>query len=261
MKFKEKKEILETLFDKYNRISFIESDPISIPHQFSLKEDIEISGFLSASLAWGQRNQIIKNGKYLLSLMDNAPYDFVVNSGSNDLAVLDRFYYRTFKSEDTVFFIQALKFIYLNCGGLEKLFTDSFKNSFDIKPGLVRLYHVFSKIPHKNRSMKHIANVEKGSSAKRLNMFLRWMVREDNRGVDFGIWHGIPSSALYIPLDIHSGNTARELKILWRKQNDWKSVLELTQALRNFDPEDPVKYDFALFGAGVDQKNISPLQS
>jgi len=245
------KQLLEELHDKYNRPNFIKEDPIVVPHSFSLKEDIEISGFLTAILAWGQRGQIIKNANYLMNLMDNAPADFVKTSSQKEQERLQKFYYRTFKGVDARFFIYSLKDIYINRGGLEKVFTTPYQKTNNLINAIINLYNIFSSIPHQKRSMKHIANVSKGSSAKRINMFLRWMVRKDSRGVDFGLWNDIPSSALYIPLDIHSGRTARELNLLKRKQNDWKSVDELTQALRNYDSLDPVKYDFALFGAGI----------
>jgi uncharacterized protein (TIGR02757 family) len=249
------KEILDELHDRFNRIDFIINDPISIPHKFNRKEDIEISGFFSAILAWGQRSQIIKSAGFLMQLMDLAPYDFIRYASPGDLNRLEKFYYRTFQSIDALFFVQALREIYLN-GGLEELFTSAYRAKGEIKDGIIELYKSFLSVPHLNRSMKHIARVESGSSAKRLNLFLRWMVRNDNRGVDFGLWKDIPSSALYIPLDVHSGRTARTLGLLNRKQNDWKAVQELTYTLKQFDPVDPVKYDFALFGAGVEGFNL-----
>lgn len=247
----ELKELLNELYERYNRVEFIDNDPISIPHAFTEKEDVEISGFFAAILAWGQRAQIMRSAKWLLDIMDNSPYDFVINAGSADLQRLNKFYYRTFQSVDAVFLVKALRKIYSN-GGLESLFTQTFDNTGSVKDCLIMLHKVFDSVPHEIRSMKHVANVQKGSSAKRLNMFLRWMVRNDNRGVDFGLWSGIPSSALYIPLDVHTGNSARALGILQRKQSDWKSVEEITSQLRIFDSNDPVKYDFALFGAGIE---------
>ncbi len=254
----EYKELLEGLFDKYNRKSFIENDPISIPHRFTKKRDIEISGFLAASIAWGQRSQIIKNANYLMQLMDFSPCDFVLNASKDELQTIRKFYYRTFKGVDLVFFIHALREVYENHNGLEGLFTSSYNNIEGTVPGLKKLYTLFHAVHHEQRSIKHIANISRGSSAKRLNMYLRWMVRSDDRGVDFGLWRNIPSSALYIPLDVHSGRTARELALLTRKQDDWKAVVELTQNLRQIDKEDPVKYDFALFGASIDKELKSP---
>lgn len=248
-------ELLEELHDKYNRQSFISDDPISVPHSFSAKEDIEIAGFFSATIAWGQRPQIVKNARWLMALMDNAPYDFIVNHSQSDFEQVKKFYYRTFQFVDLEFFIRVLRDIYINKGGLENLLTEAWLESRKMEQVLITLFDTFVKINHLPRSMKHVANISMGSSAKRLNMFLRWMVRSDKRGVDFGIWKNFPTSALFIPLDVHSGRVARELGILKRKQNDWNAVVELTSALRTFDPLDPVKYDFALFGAGVD-KNI-----
>ncbi len=246
-------EILEELHDRYNRVEFIETDPISIPHRFLKKEDIEIAGFFSAILAWGQRSQIIKSANWLMELMENEPYSFTMQAGKKELCRLEKFYYRTFQSVDALFFFRAVREIYLNYGGLEKVFTRAFQEEKNMENGLKKLYSLFDAVPHEGRSMKHIANIAKGASAKRLNMFLRWMIRKDNRGVDFGLWEQIPSSALFIPLDVHSGRIAREFGLLLRKQNDWKGVLELTNTLRQLDPDDPVKYDFALFGFGVNQ--------
>lgn len=253
MEQEELKDLLEELHERYNRVDFIACDPISVPHSFSRKEDIEIAGFFAAIMAWGQRSQIIKNANLLMDLMDRAPFDFVHNASKKDLSRLDKFYYRTLKSVDVCFFIEVLKRLYRQ-SSLEILFSDSYKRSGDLKDGLITLHSYFLGCEHQQRSMKHIANAEKGSSAKRLNMFLRWMIRSDIRGVDFGIWENIPASALYIPLDVHSGRVARDLEILKRKHNDWKAVVELTSNLRLFDPADPVKYDFALFGFGIDSK-------
>jgi uncharacterized protein (TIGR02757 family) len=249
-------DLLEELHNRYNRRSFIDDDPISIPHRYSVKKDIEIAGFFSAILAWGQRSQIVKNAGLLMDLMDNVPADFIINSEKSDIARLRKFYYRTFQFSDLEFFVWVLKEIYSKHGGLENLVAESYMDTGDLKNSLITIFNTFESIPHLPRSLKHIANIAKGSSAKRLNMFLRWMVRNDNRGVDFGIWKSIPASALYIPLDVHSGRVAREFNLLTRLQNDWKSVEELTSKLRIFDPSDPVKYDFALFGAGVDKTFI-----
>jgi uncharacterized protein (TIGR02757 family) len=247
----EQKDILAELHDRYNRLSFIEEDPISIPHSFSVKEDIEISGFLTAIIAWGQRAQILKKSRQLMQMMDNSPCDFVLHASEEELKRLSSFYYRTFKSVDLFFIIRVLKRIYSSSIGLEEIFTSEFTNTGSVESGLIKLYKIFHQTEHENRSMKHIANISKGSSAKRLNMFLRWMVRKDGRGVDFGIWKNINSSALFVPLDVHTGRTARLFGLLERKQNDWKAAKELTNNLREFDLNDPVKYDFALFGAGV----------
>ncbi len=247
------KDLLEELYDKYNRKSFIEKDPIAVPHCFSLKEDIEISGFLTATISWGQRKQILKSAFQLMEMMDNSPHDFVMKASAYEMNRLNTFYYRTFQSTDLLFFLRVLKYIYCSLDGLEGIFTKSYRISGSVAPGLIELYNIFRNVRHEPRSMKHIANILKGSSAKRLNMFLRWMVRKDIRGVDFGLWKYISPSALYIPLDVHSGRTARELGLLVRKQNDWKAVEELTILLREFDKGDPVKYDFALFGSGIEK--------
>ncbi len=250
----EQKDLLDELFDRYNRESFISDDPIAIPHRFTKKEDQEVAAFLSATIAWGQRTQIVKNGFKLMDMMDNSPYDFVINAGEKELAKVGGFYYRTFKYVDLDFFVRVLRHIYTNLEGLEGLFSKVYRQEHSIASGLIELYRVFEQIKHEKRSMKHLANIQNGASAKRLNMFLRWMVRKDNRGVDLGLWRHIPPSALFIPLDVHSGRAAREFGLLSRKQNDWMAVVELTEALRKLDSEDPVKYDFALFGVSVDNK-------
>lgn len=245
-------EFLEEKFHQYNQKSFIETDPISIPHLFTQKEDIEIAGFLAATIAWGQRKSIINNARRMLSLMDNAPYDFVRNHEQNDLKVFDSFVHRTFNSIDLRYFIIALRHIYTKHGGLEELFKPTEQEFMDVP--LSRFKNIFFEINHPKRTKKHVADISTGSSAKRINMFLRWMVRKDNNGVDFGIWEKASPRQLFIPLDVHSGNTARALGLLKRKQNDWKAVVELTKTLRKFDDTDPVKYDFALFGLGVFEK-------
>jgi uncharacterized protein (TIGR02757 family) len=243
------KDFLESKYNKFANPSFIEFDPIQIPHSFSLKEDVEISAFIASTIAWGQRVSIINNARKFMSLMDNSPYDFTINHKPSDLKRFEKAVHRTFNGVDLVFFIQSLKNIYQNHGGLEMVFnTDG-----DLYSGLINFHEIFFSIEHPLRTRRHVANVESGSAAKRLNMFLRWMVRDDNRGVDFGIWKNISASQLYIPLDLHSGRIARMLGILNRNQNDWKSVCELTAVLREFDPNDPVKYDLALFGVGVNE--------
>ncbi len=235
----------------FNHPSFIFNDPISVPHQFHQKEDIEIAGFLTALISWGRRPAILKSANRLMALMKNQPHSFVLKAADHDLKKLDQFVYRTFNSSDLLFLIDALKEIYLHKGGLEKICQQYFNESGTIKDTICGLRKELLQSPHLARSEKHLANPMKGSAAKRINMFLRWMIRKDNQGVDFGLWKNIPMSELMIPLDVHSGNTARKLGLLSRKQNDWKAVEELTAKLRQFDPADPVKYDFALFGMGV----------
>lgn len=254
MEFKVLKEFLDEKADKYNHPDFIYTDPIQIPHLFTESQDREIAGFFAATIAWGQRSTIIKNMFQLLSLMDNTPFEFVQNYSANDLNRFNYFKHRTFNGEDCVFFIQSLKNIYLKYNGLGSLFQHLYLQHQNIVDVLSHFRQIFFEIPHPERTQKHVANVLKGASAKRLNMYLRWFVRKDNRGVDFGLWDKIPMSSLYIPLDIHTGNVARKLGLLKRKQNDWKAVQELTEKLRMFDFDDPIKYDFALFGLGVFEK-------
>ena len=236
---------------QYNQVSFITTDPISIPRQFTRKEDIEISGFLTAIISWGRRDQIIKSANHLMDLMEYSPYEFVLNAGRFELKKLTNFYYRTFNADDTLFLVEALKKIYTNMGGLEQVAFEGFSRNGTIKDAILNIRNQILQSEHLKRSEKHLANPNKGSAAKRLNMFLRWMVRQDNTGVDFGLWKSIPQSKLMCPLDVHSGRVARNLGLLKRKQDDWKSVEELTERLKVFDPDDPVKYDFALFGMGV----------
>jgi len=251
----ELKEFLEEKYNQYNGIDFIDSDPISIPHQFTKKEDIEIAGFITATIAWGQRVTIIKNANKLMKLMDNAPHDFVLNAKAKDLFRFDNFVHRTFNTVDTVFFIKSLQNIYRNHIGLQKVFLPS-KNQLNENvclSSISNFRNTFFSIPHPIRTTKHISNAAENSSAKRLCMYLRWMVRNDKGGVDFGLWKSkeFNSSHLMCPLDVHSGNVARKLGLLSRTQNDWRAVTELTNNLKIFSPSDPVKYDFALFGLGV----------
>jgi uncharacterized protein (TIGR02757 family) len=242
-------EFLEAKYGQYNRPEFIETDPISVPHRFKRKEDIEIAAFLTATISWGNRMSIVKDAEKLIERMDASPYEFIVNAGDRETEQYESFYHRTFNGTDCIFFLKSLKNIYIQHGGLEPLFIPAHKKN--IKDALCFFRSVFLETGHFKRSEKHLADPCKGASAKRLLMFLRWMVREDKRGVDFGLWKKIHPSALFCPLDVHSGNVARKLGLLARKQNDWKAVEELTENLRKFDPEDPVKYDFALFGLGV----------
>jgi len=253
MTHKELKEFLDVKVDQYNLPFFLESDPIQIPHKFSAKEDIEISAFLTATIAWGNRKSIINNANRMMSLLDNAPFDFVQNHTASDLDQLKDFVHRTYNGSDFSFFIRSLKNIYTNHRGLEHVFANNAtKNS--MQNSISEFKKVFFEIPHPQRTTKHISDPLKGSAAKRINMFLRWMVREASTGVDFGIWKNISPSQLSCPLDVHSGNVARKLMLLKRKQNDAKALSELDVSLRKLDPIDPVKYDFALFGLGVFEK-------
>jgi uncharacterized protein (TIGR02757 family) len=253
MNKKELKEFLDNKVIQYNNPKFIESDPIQIPHQFSIKEDIEITAFLTATIAWGKRQMIIKNSNKMLEIMDNSPYDYVMNHSETDLEKTAPFVHRTFNGDDFSFFVKSLQNIYLHHNGLEGVF-----NQFTVDENNKRVIHnfkkVFFEVPHQQRTMKHVSDPMKGSASKRINMFLRWMVRRDNTGVDFGLWKDIPMSKLSCPLDVHSGNVARKLGLLTRKQNDWKALEELDTNLRKLDANDPTKYDFALFGLGVFEK-------
>jgi uncharacterized protein (TIGR02757 family) len=246
------KEFLDYRHDFYNRLEFIEGDPVSVPHQFSRKEDIEIAAFLTAVISWGQRKTIVNNANKLLKIMDFSPFDYIVNGNEDNLRSFGSFQHRTFNGQDCQFFIRSLMNIYQNVGGLENAFSSPVES--DIKSSLINFRRIFFSIPHPERTLKHLADPQAGASAKRINMFLRWMVRKDDRGVDFGLWNKIKPSQLYCPLDVHTGNVARKLGLIIRKQNDWKALEELMVHLRAFDPEDPVKYDFALFGLGIFEK-------
>jgi len=250
--FKEVKELLDEKYFQFNNTSFIETDPISIPHQFSKKEDIEIAGLLVATIAWGQRTSIINNGNKLMRLMNDEPYEFIMNFSKRDSIRFENFVHRTFNSVDCVFFLNSLKNIYAKNGGLENAFSGKIsKDEKDVKNAITNFRELFLSIPHPSRSDKHISNPSAKSSAKRLCMFLRWMVRKDKHGVDFGIWKSIHSSQLCLPLDLHTGNVSRKLGLLKRTQNDWQAVEEITTLLRGFDKKDPIKYDFSLFGLGA----------
>ena len=241
-------DLLESKYLQYNTTSFIEKDPISIPHQFTKKEDIEISGFMAATIAWGKRITAVRNANNIVRFMDYQPLDFILNHSAKDLIPFKKFVHRTFNGEDCIYFIKSLRNIYTKYDGLENLIADKSSN---FQLSLINFYNIFFELPAKPRTTRHLSNPSKNSAAKRLNMYLRWMVRKDKNGVDFGIWKKIKPSQLYCPLDIHSGNVARSLGLITRNANDWKAVEELTANLRNFDPKDPVKYDFALFGLGI----------
>jgi uncharacterized protein (TIGR02757 family) len=247
-------ELLEEKAAFYNNPTFIEKDPISIPHLFVKKEDIEIAGFLAATLAWGQRVTIINKSRELIHRMDNAPYDFVISASERELRLLSSFVHRTFQGEDCMYFITALQQIYSKNGGLEAAFLKGYQPNRSIKDSISQFRQLFFDSEHLHRTRKHVPDPQTGSAAKRINMFLRWMVRDDGKGVDFGIWKNFKTSDLLCPLDLHSGNVARKLGLLDRKHDDWQAVIELTSKLQTFDIADPVKYDFALFGTGVNEK-------
>lgn len=247
----ELKEVLDEKYEQYSGKIFIENDPITIPHQFVLKQDIEIAGFLTATIAWGQRKTIIRNANKLMEWMNFAPYDFMMNSKEADLEVFKSFVHRTFQGEDCHFFIRRLRHLYKSGATLEDLFAEGYKNHQSMAAAIINFREKFLMEPHLLRSEKHISNPAKNAAAKRLNMFLRWVIRNDPTSVDFGIWASIPSSALMCPLDVHTATVSRKLGLLKRKQNDWKAVELLTQQLRAFNREDPVKYDIALFALGA----------
>lgn len=252
MDITEIKSFLDEKVLQYNEPTFIESDPISLPKLFSKKEDIEIAGFIAATISWGQRKAIIKAGHNILSWMNHEPYEFVMNGDMDSLP--DVSVYRTFNGVDLRYFILALRNVYRNHGGLEKVFTDGYKVNKNLKESIAHFRETFTSFQEPGRSAKHIANVMKGSSSKRICMYLRWMVRADNMKVDFGLWKNINSADLMLPLDVHTGNVGRKLGILTRRQSDWKAVEEITANLRKCDSSDPIKYDYALFGLGVFEK-------
>ena len=247
------KSFLDYKADLYENQNFIENDPISIPHLFSKKEDIEISAFITSTISWGQRTIILKNAKKIMRMMDFSPYDFICNHSKKDLVPLSNFVHRTFNGTDLTFFVKSLKNIYKNHNGLENIFKTS-KMSENMASSIHQMKKIFFSISHKNRTKKHISDPLKGSAAKRINMFLRWMVRSKKKKVDFELWNSINTRQLSCPLDIHTGRVARILRILKRNQNDFKATLELDYYLRKFNSDDPVKYDFALFGLGVFEK-------
>lgn len=248
-------DLLETKYRQYNQTGFIEADPVCIPHRFNKKEDIEIAGFLAATIAWGNRKSIIQNASRLMEWMDERPYDFIIHHSAKDQKPFKQFVHRTFNGTDCTFFLNSLKNIYQNHGGMEKAFANGLNHhSENIKDAIVHFRSVFLKTRHEKRSEKHLSNPDTKSSAKRLCMYLRWMVRPAEGGVDFGIWKSIHPAQLCLPLDVHTGRVSRELGLLQRRQNDWQSVEEVTHHLKQFDPNDPVKYDFALFGMGVSKE-------
>jgi len=253
MKKAELKDFLDAKVVQYNNPKFLESDPLQVPHLFSKKEDIEISAFLTATIAWGNRKSIINNANRMMELLDYSPYDFILNHQEADLERLSGFVHRTFNEEDLRYFTKSLKNIYAKHDGLEAVFSKG-AVAKSMQPSISSFKKTFFELPHRTRTTKHVSDPLKGSAAKRINMFLRWMVRDNSTGVDFGIWKSLSPAQLSCPLDVHSGNVARKLNLLKRKQNDAKAVTELDDNLRKLDPTDPVKYDFALFGLGVFEK-------
>lgn len=249
----ELKDFLDAKVVQYEHPKFLESDPLQVPHHFSMKEDIEISAFLTATISWGNRKSIINNASRLMELLENAPYDFVMNFKEHDLEKLSGFVHRTFNAEDLTYFVRSLRNTYENHGGLEAAFSkNAEKDSMQL--AISSFKQIFFELPYPKRTTKHVSDPLKGSAAKRINMFLRWMVRDNSKEVDFGLWKSIATNQLSCPLDVHSGNVARKLQLLKRKQNDAHALAELDKNLRKLDPIDPVKYDFALFGLGVFEK-------
>jgi uncharacterized protein (TIGR02757 family) len=250
LNYAELKEFLDEKVELYNHPNFIESDPIQIPHRYSLKEDIEIAGFLSATIAWGNRKMIIANSNKLMELMGNTPFDYIMSHTEKDLDTLQQFVHRTFNGQDCKTFVLALQNIYKHHSGLEAVLAQN-QTEQSMQESISKFKTLFFEVPHQNRTQKHISDPLNNSAAKRLNMWLRWNCRQDQKGVDLGIWKSINPSKLSCPLDVHSGNVARKLGLLTRTQNDGKALAELDANLRKLDPADPVKYDFALFGLGV----------
>ncbi|MFM7106582.1 MAG: TIGR02757 family protein [Flavobacteriales bacterium] len=248
-------ELLEAKADEFNCAAFIPHDPISVPHLFQKKQDIEIAAFLTCTLAWGQRKTIIHNAKDLMKRMDFRPHEFVLNFTKRDQKFLTGFVHRTFSTSDLVDFISLMQRLYQTHNTLENIFAVNLQLPGDACNAIGSFRDEFFLGRHATHCEKHISDPRGGSAAKRINLFLRWMVRKDQRGVDFGLWSKIPMSALSIPLDLHSGNIARRLGLLSRNQNDWKAVMELDSCLRSIHSADPVKYDFALFGLGVFEKS------
>jgi uncharacterized protein (TIGR02757 family) len=250
------KAFLDRKVEEYNRPDFIKDDPISIPHLFKKKEDVEISAFFAAIFAWGNRTTIIQKSRELMQLMQMSPHAFVLNASERELKDLEEFKHRTFNITDLYYFIEFFKAHYSQFGTLETAFSKWMKKSDETTENALNgFYNYFFSLEYvPKRTMKHIASPAKGSSCKRLNMFLRWMVRNDEQGVDFGIWKNISPAQLVCPIDVHVARVARRFKLLARKQTDWTAAVNLTSFLRTIDPQDPVKYDYALFGLGVIEK-------
>jgi len=246
------KDLLDEAYDRLARPSFIADDPIQVPRAFSKREDAEVIGFLTATIAWGQRKTIIANAWKLARLMDDRPHDFVMNADAADLKHVSRFVHRTFNGTDLQHFIRGLRHLQTAHGGMESAFLNDAGRIDSMAEAISLFKQRFFEPQHQARTRKHVADPGKGSNAKRINMYLRWMVRPNDRGVDLGLWKRIKPAGLMVPLDVHTGRVARELGLLNRKQDDWKAVEELTSALRTFDARDPVKYDIALFGLGVE---------
>jgi len=249
------KALLDQAYERFARPEFIADDPIQIPRSFGTRADAETIGFLTATIAWGQRKTIIANARKLVDLMDRAPHDFILHAGPQDLQLLERFVHRTFNGTDLRHFVGGIRHLHHAYGGLEEAFLDQGQLG-DMASAIARFKQRFFEPEHQVRTQKHVADPAKGSNAKRINMYLRWMVRPDDRGVDLGLWKRITPAQLMVPLDVHTGRVGRALGLLTRKQDDWRAVVELTDALRTMDPVDPVRYDIALFALGVEGKAV-----
>ena len=249
-------ELLERLHDRYNNEDFIEADPISVPHSFVNPVDREVAGFLAATIAWGNRRAIVKSAHRMMRYMDNAPEDFVRNATEGDMEYLRTYVHRTFNGVDFQDFVRGLRHILTGWGSVGNYFETRYEQHGDLRPVLSDFRRDFFSVEHDSHSEKHLSSIDKGAACKRLCMYLRWFVRRDDRGVDFGLWQRIPMSALYMPLDIHTGRMGRNLGLLSRKQSDWKAVEELTASLRELSAEDPVRYDYSLFGLGISGDDI-----
>ena len=250
------RELLERLHDRYNNESFIEADPISVPHSFTNTVDREIAGFLAATIAWGNRRAIVQSAHRMMRYMDNAPEDFVRNATETDMEYLRTYVHRTFNGVDFQDFVRGLRHIITEWGSVGNYFETRYEEHGDLRPVFSDFRRDFFAAEHDAHCEKHLSSIDKGAACKRLCMYLRWFVRHDGRGVDFGMWRRIPMSALYMPLDIHTGRMGRNLGLLNRKQSDWKAVEELTASLRELHADDPVRYDYSLFGLGISGDDI-----
>ena len=256
MSREEMRELLERLHDRYNNESFIEADPISVPHSFTRPVDREIAGFLAATIAWGNRRAIVQSAHRMMRYMDNAPEDFVRNATETDMEYLRTYVHRTFNGVDFQDFVRGLRHIITEWGSVGNYFETRYEEHGDLRPVFSDFRRDFFAAEHDAHCEKHLSSIDKGAACKRLCMYLRWFVRHDDRGVDFGMWRRIPMSALYMPLDIHTGRMGRNLGLLNRKQSDWKAVEELTASLRELHADDPVRYDYSLFGLGISGDDI-----
>ncbi|MBQ7342731.1 MAG: TIGR02757 family protein [Alistipes sp.] len=248
----ELRDLLETLHDRYNRPEFIENDPISVPHSFSSRDDREVAGLLASTIAWGNRKAIVKSAHRMMQYMDNAPADFVRNASERELALLESYVHRTFNGRDFIDFVRGVRGMCERFGGIGNFVEERYEVTGSMAQVLSDFRREFFACDHNPHCEKHLSSIDKGAACKRLNMYFRWFVRRDERGVDFGEWRRVPMSALYLPLDVHTGNMGRALGLLSRRQSDWKATVEITESLREFDAEDPVRFDFSLFGAGID---------